>query len=206
MNFEHPFTCIVSGPTGCGKTSLVKSIIDFDCIQPKPERIIWFYAEDQPLYQTLKKKVQFQRGVPIDKFESFIKSNERRLFIFDDLMTKLHSDERLTRLFSVGSHHKNLSIVFISHNIFHQGKEMRNISLNSHYIVLFKNPRDKLQISILARQMYPQNSKFVTEAYADATRNAYGYLVFDLKPETRDDLRVRTGILPHDTPFVYIPN
>ena len=27
-------------------------------------------------------------------------------------------------------------------NIFHQGKEMRNISLNAHYIILFKSPRD----------------------------------------------------------------
>ena len=28
-------------------------------------------------------------------------------------------------------------------NIFHQGKEIRNISLNAHYIVLFKSPRDR---------------------------------------------------------------
>ena len=32
---------------------------------------------------------------------------------------------------------------------------MRNISLNAHYIVLFKSPRDKQQISMLARQVNP---------------------------------------------------
>ena len=83
---------------------------------------------------------------------------------------------------------------------------MRNLSLNSHFIILFKNPRDKLQISTLARQMYPGNFKFITEAYADATKQAYGYLVFDLKPETEERLRIRTGILPTDIPLVYIPN
>jgi hypothetical protein len=32
---------------------------------------------------------------------------------------------------------------------------MRNISLNAHYIVLFKLPRDKQQILMLARQINP---------------------------------------------------
>jgi hypothetical protein len=32
---------------------------------------------------------------------------------------------------------------------------MRNINLNAHYILLFKSPRDKQQISMLARQVNP---------------------------------------------------
>ena len=36
-------------------------------------------------------------------------------------------------------HHRNLSVIYVAQNIFHQGKEMRNISLNAHYIVLFKS-------------------------------------------------------------------
>ena len=82
---------------------------------------------------------------------------------------------------------------------------MRNLSLNSHYLVLFKNPRDRHQISVLARQMYPGNTKFLLEAYNDATKQAFGYLLLDLKPSTEDDLRVRTGILSRDPPVVYIP-
>ena len=205
MQFQHPFTCLISGPTGCGKTSLVKSIIDNKLISPKPQKIVWFYAEDQPLYSSMKGQVEFEKGLP-DDFENYFTGSKRGLIVLDDLMTQAHSDQRLTRLFSVGSHHRNLSVIFIVHNLFHQGREMRNLSLNSHYIILFKNPRDKLQISTLARQMYPGNVKFITEAYGDATKQAYGYLVFDLKPETEERLRIRTGILPSDTPLVYIPN
>ena len=205
MQFQHPFTCLISGPTGCGKTSLVKSIIDSELIKPKPKRIAWFYAEDQPLYASLKKEVELVHGLP-DNFDDYSNGSKPGLIVLDDLMTQAHSDQRLTKLFCVGSHHRNLSVIFIVHNLFHQGKEMRNLSLNSHYIVLFKNPRDKLQISTLARQMYPGNVKFITEAYADATKQAYGYLVFDLKPETEERLRIRTGILPTDIPLVYIPN
>jgi hypothetical protein len=71
-------------------------------------------------------------------------------------------------------------------------------NLNTHYIVLFKNPRDAVQVSTLARQMYPGKSKFVVEAYEDATKEPYGYLLIDLKPETDDSYRIRTRIFPDD--------
>ena len=192
------------GPTSCGKTSLVKSIIENKIIKPLPTRTLWLYAEDQPLYRSIGNNVCFFKGIPED-LESYFDGKQPCLIVIDDLMTMLHSDERLTRLFSVGSHHRNLSVIFIIHNLFHQGKEMRNLSLNSHYIVLFKNPRDKLQISTLARQMYPGNVKFLTEAFQDATKHSFGYLLLDLKPETDDKFRVRTGILHEDIPFIYMP-
>lgn len=202
MKLQHPFTCIVSGPSGCGKSSLVKSILQHDVIAPRPDNIVWLYAEDQPLYQSMK-NVEFIQGIPED-IETRFQRRHNNVLILDDLMTQCHSDQRLTRLFSVGSHHKNLSIIFIIHNLFHYGKEMRTVSLNSHYIILFKNPRDRLQISTLARQMYPGQSQFLVEAFEDATKEAYGYLIIDLKPATSDKLRIRTGVLPSDRQLVYV--
>ena len=202
MKLQHPFTCIVSGPSGCGKSSLVKAIIQHAVIKPRPDKVLWLYAEDQPLYQSMK-NVEFIQGIPED-LETRFQRRHNNVLVLDDLMTQCHSDERLTRLFSVGSHHKNLSIIFIIHNLFHYGKEMRTVSLNSHYIILFKNPRDRLQISTLARQMYPGQSQFLVEAFQDATQEAYGYLIIDLKPTTPDKLRIRTGILPSDRQLVYV--
>ena len=79
------------------------------------------------------------------------------------------------------------------------------MSLNSHYLVLFKNPRDSLQITTLARQMYPGKSKFLLEAFQDATQKPHGYLLIDLKPETNDEERVRTDILDRQRQIVYRP-
>ena len=42
------------------------------------------------------------------------------------------------------------------------------MSLNSQYIVLFKNPRDRQQIAILARQMSPGNASKLLKAYEKA--------------------------------------
>ena len=202
MKLLHSFTCLISGPTGSGKSSMVCELIQQNAIEPKPDRIVWLYVEDQPLYKTMK-NVEFIQGIP-DDLEEMFQANRNNLLILDDLMTQAHSDPRLTRLFSVGSHHRSLSIIFIIHNLFHQGKEMRNLSLNSHYIILFKNPRDSLQIATLARQMYPNKSKFLIEAYQNATKDPYGYLMLDLKPTTPEVLRVRTGILPKDVQVVYV--
>jgi hypothetical protein len=80
------------------------------------------------------------------------------------------------------------------------------MSLNAHYIVLFKNPRDANQVSVLARQMYPGKSKFMLEAFKDATEKPYGYLLIDFKPETDEKLRVRTNIFTSDSKhYVYVP-
>ena len=61
---------------------------------------------------------------------------------------------------------------------------MRNISLNAHYIVLFKSPRDKQQISMLARQVNHGKVQEFMRSYEDATRRPHGYLMLDLKPTT----------------------
>jgi hypothetical protein len=61
---------------------------------------------------------------------------------------------------------------------------MRNISLNAHYIVLFKSPRDKQQISMLARQINPGKVQEFMRSYEDATSRPHGYLMLDLKPTT----------------------
>ena len=79
------------------------------------------------------------------------------------------------------------------------------MSLNAHYMVLFKNPRDVSQFANLARQMYPKSSQLAVEAYRDATWEPYSYLLVDLRPEQDEELRLRTNIFPGETHYVYVP-
>ena len=106
-------------------------------------------------------------------------------------MTQSSKDKRTADIFSKGSHHRNLSIIYIVPNIFHQGKEMRNNSLNAHYIVLFKSPRD-----MLARQINPGKVQEFMRSYEDATSRPHGYLMLDVKPTTDDHQRPKTNVLP----------
>lgn len=109
-------------------------------------------------------------------------------------------------IFTKGSHHRKVSVFYITQNLFHQGRGQRDISLNANYIIYFKNPRDRAQISHLARQIFPENTKFIREAYSDATTRPHGYLLFDLKQDTSENFRFRTNVLPDEQPtFVYVP-
>ncbi|KAK3742545.1 hypothetical protein QZH41_005611 [Actinostola sp. cb2023] len=77
---------------------------------------------------------------------------------------------------------------------------MRTLSLNAAYLVLFKNPRDKLQITTLGKQMYPGKTDQFLHKYEAAVQRPYGYLFVDLKPNTPEECRLRTNVLPNDPP------
>ena len=98
--------------------------------------------------------ITFVKGVPGD-LESMVDPTIRNLVVIDDLMRELSNDQRITNLFTRGCHHRNLSVIFIVQNSFHRGKELRDMSLNCHYLVMFKSLRDSSQVSHLAKQMFP---------------------------------------------------
>ena len=162
--WQHPFTCIVAGPTGCGKTTFVARLLRnaSAMIDPPPERITWYYGEWQSAYENLNiPDVRLEEGLPT----SFDSDGKRGLVVLDDLMTE--TDGRVTNLFTKKSHHSNTSVIYLVQNIFPKNKESRTISLNSQYMVIFKNPRDASQIANLAKQMYPGRGAFVQEAFTD---------------------------------------
>ena len=95
----------------------------------------------------------------------------------------------------------NYSVIYIVQNLFHQGKGRRSIGLNSHYLVVFKNPQDELQILTLAKQMHPGQTDFFLNQYVEAFKRPFGYLVIDLKTITQDNCRPRTNVLPSEESF-----
>ena len=191
FQFKHPFTCIVAGMTGSGMTDWVQSLLTqaYRIINLPPEKIVWCYSQWQPAYMGMLVTIpNINKGIPT-------------ALVFDDEMIDAGKDQRIVNLFTRGSHHCNLSVIYIVQNVFHQGKGSRSISLISHYLVLFKNPRDKLQVLTLAKQMYPGHTDVFLKQYEEAVRRPYGCLLIDLKTITQDDCRLRTNVLPEDEGF-----
>ena len=200
--WKHPFTCIVAGPTGCGKTTFVARLLRNapSMINPAPEHVTWYYGEWQSAYENLDiPNVRLEQGLP-----TVFDTGKRNVVVLDDLMAE--TDGRVTDLFTKKSHHSNTSVIYLVQNLFPKHKESRTISLNAQYMVVFKNPRDASQVTHLAKQMYPGCVKFVQDAFKDATSVPYVYLLVDLKQDTPEDMRLRIIILPDDTvQYVYVP-
>lgn len=201
---QHPFAMTLSGPSGAGKTFFVKKFLKFatELCDTKFERILLYYSEWQETHKKLGENIEFHEGLPQNS--DYSNDSRPKLIIIDDLMRE-SSNKTILDLFTKGSHHKNLSIIFITQNLFHQGSGQRDISLNTNYIVLFKNPRDRAQIQYLSRQVCPESPKFLQEVFFDATLKPHGYLFLDLKQSTPENCRYRTNIFPDDEyKYVYI--
>lgn len=211
--FRHPFTCLVCGPTRSGKTLLVRRILkNYKSLIDKHTnklKVLWCYGHWQNIYETeiaSDVNVEYINGFPSEE-----EIKEKNIIILDDLMNELANDNRLSNLFTRGSHHLNLSIFFLTQNLFNQGKVMRNIGLNSHYIILMKCPRGKSQLAYLGREIFPGKSQYIMESYIDATKNPFSYLRIDLTQETPDNYRVSTRLTPEETnnkelsPVFYVP-
>lgn len=197
LTLHHPFTAVCAGASGSGKTYFLKGLLEHRerLIKPLPKRVIWFYGESQPLHEEIR-DVEFRDDC---NFEGV----SNALLIFDDFMSELSGEEKMVKLFTKYSHHRNLSVIFVTQNFFH--KKLREITLNAHYIFLFKNRRDLNQITHLGRQLYPTKLNFFEESYADATKSPYSYLSIDLRQETDEKMRLRTNVLPTQTQYVYQP-
>ena len=124
---------------GLGSISITAS---FRAIYLPPERIVWSYSQWQPVYTTMLvaiPHIEFVKGIPTAlEQDSYFDVNKRNLIVFDDQMIDASKDKRIVNLFTRGSHHRNLSVIYIVQNLFHQGKGSRSISLNSHYLVLIQ--------------------------------------------------------------------
>ena len=117
-------------------------------------------------------------------------------------MNEVSSNATISKLFTRGRSHLGCSLVLMLQNIFPKGSQSRTISINAQYHVLFRYPRDSLQISILARQLCPLNSKSFLEIYKRATHRAYGYLFCCFTQSCPDEIRYRTNVLPNEYPSI----
>lgn len=190
----------VSGPSQSGKTQFVLRLLNerAELFRKPISKILWCYGiHDGQLLATLHSRgYQVHRGLPTEKDIS-----PNSICILDDLLSESENSKEVTNMCTRAAHHKPCFIILISQNLFPGGKQARTRSLNTHYFSIFKNPRDKLQFEIFARQTLPTHSKDLIAAYEDATKSPHGYLFIDFTQECSDDIRYRTNIF--DSPVIY---
>ena len=88
FHFKNPTTIQVSGLTRCGKTRLVRHILEKFLIQPFATRIYWVYSEWQPDYDLIRERycgIEFEKGWRDEIFDS-LSPEQRNILVLDDQM------------------------------------------------------------------------------------------------------------------------
>ena len=122
FKLHHPFSMLVAGPRGAAKNEFVKQHLSLKryIMTNPPERIVWFYGRHQPdLFRSLAQEIpyiEFYEGLPTNNEVMFDRSKRNVCFI-DDLMQSASGNQLAENLFSNGRH-LNLSVIFVSQNLF----------------------------------------------------------------------------------------
>lgn len=192
------------GPSGCGKSNLIYDWLLNGVFQPSFDKILYFYQHFQPLYTQMQhniENIEFIQCVDFDMINNLPNNGINYLLIFDDSCEEILNSKQFTKIATAGRH-RGLNVLYIKHNLYHKSSVGRDAELQNTHIVLFKSPRDVMQISKLGQQL-GLGKEFV-DWYKDATSLPYGHLLVDLSPKTVDHLRFCTNSGRYPTQF-YLP-
>jgi ABC-type dipeptide/oligopeptide/nickel transport system ATPase component len=118
------FCLQISGPSGSGKTVWVKKFLENlpQMINRNVDQIIYCYGEYQPIFDEIRQnmpEIQFYEGFPDVK--GITDPSFHTLMIIDDLRNELLDNLELANLFTKGSNHRSISVIFLQQALFNKG-------------------------------------------------------------------------------------
>ena len=157
-----------------------------------------FYQHYRHLYDVMQREIEnleFMRGVNFEFIDSLKNDGTKYLYFFDDSCEEICNLKVFVEV-ATDRRHRGLSTIYIKHNLFHQSKLERDVELQNTHNILFKSPRDVMQVPTLRTQL-GLGSELV-DWYRDATSVPFGHILIDLCPRTDDRLRcyTNTGSIP----------
>ena len=181
------------GPSETGKSQLIHNWLKMGTIQPHFDKVYFFYQHSQPLYNVMQKEIEnieFVQGVNFDFIDSLKNNGTKYLLVFDDYCEEICNSKAFVDIATAGRH-RGLSTIYIKRNLFHQSNLGRDVKLQNTHIVLFKSPRDVMQVTTLSTQL--GHGSELVDCCRDETSVLSGHLLIDLLPRRDDRLRYCTN-------------
>ena len=139
-----------------------------------------------------------------------------KLIIIDDQFDACTMSKEIHDIFTIHSHHENISIILIGHNFFTRSKYGTTLSRNTTAKIIFYDKADQLFLSTLSRRLFPSHPKILNEAFCflieNFPENYAKYLVVDTSPSSYlpQSFMIRTNIFPEKDgivrPIFFPPN
>ena len=219
--FRCPFNMLISGPTQSGKTTWISRLLVYagELLETLPSEVHWYSPHATPapgLSSCVQFPIYYHQRLPWATFkrndddddddDSNGQENDPKpgsIIVIDDFAQETANSRELTSYITKTSHHRDMSIVLLTQNLFHSGKETRTQSLNMHYMVLMRQTRDHKQIRTLGRQLTQTEKEYraFLDAYNDATSHRhFSYLLVSMHPRDDKRLLLRGTLFPEEAP------
>lgn len=196
IRLKENFKLFISGPSRCGKTFYIADLLEniSTFAREPPETIIYLYKVWQSKFDEMRNLVDIfiQDNVDIMHEIRKISLGQRIFIIFDDMINSKSLPDIAT-LFTVDARHMNISMAFLTQRMFVNNEYFRQISQNSDYFCIFKNPRNCSEIRTLAQQLTPGSLDLI-EIYKKATETPFSYLFINLTQECNSNVKYLSHI------------
>lgn len=162
-----------------------------------PIVFLYVYQAKKPDIRVSKRDIlYFMHGMPSwliieELYEKHASYNSGYVLIFDDCLSDLESlsedeTEKLTRLVTQWSRHRNMSLYFTLQNAFVKSRVVRVLRSNLEQLLLFSVTSGQSSVYLLLSKLLgAENSKITRAAYHKAVRlskgHYYGYLAIDFR-------------------------
>ena len=190
--FRTPSIWSINGTSGSGKTMILYRI----CLETEHffdqevKKVLFCYRIWQPIYDKISdifgNNIKFKNALPDQTDIDFLtEGNHHSLLFLDDLNRQVIDSEFMTSIYQIQSHHKNMTLLNVSHNIYQRGRYTRDQSLCIHYFIILNSPRDVFMLKCIGRQIQPSKPNCVVEAYHDVMKNSdsnFPYILINIAP------------------------
>ena len=195
LRLKENFKIFLSGPSGCGKTTFIVNLIENinNIAKIPPRKIVYYFTEWQDKFNGMRENLNINFIEDNDMILDQVKDiDSPALIIFDDMLNSPNL-KTIAQLFTVHGRHMNLSLAFLSQRLFNNNEFFRQISQNSDYMCIFKNPRNSMDVRSMAMQITPKTLDLL-HIYSQATKKPYSYIFIDLTQECIPQFRYRSSI------------
>ena len=188
---QTPFRLIVGGPSGAGKTELVKQIVDNEMYTSTLHNIVYCYPgylEEVPT--EFEQTVHYNPGLPSKDYIRALPGGS--LLIFDDMMMDCCDNDDIGILFTVIARKRNISVILMTQNVYQQGKVFRTLRLNATHLALFKF-RAANDVNLRVIRDLGLTNHISRSLLEKATRERYTYIMIDVHPKRQYDFGCLRG-------------
>ena len=115
----------------------------------------------------------------------------------------IFNEKEISKLATAGRQ-KNISVIYVKHNLFKHSNWSRTTDLNATHTILFKSSRAVQQIGLIGQQV--NNTQFFQESYELATKQPFSHFQIGLDPKTSGVLRYCSKTVPPGPSIFYVPS